>query len=119
MSATSSLTGSLEIDQIISSLTIPQLNRMISFIRDWNAASRTSFIAQILLHSILQLRSIEEIKAATNFKADKQNDKVPEAGEVEPLEALIPFTERNYDKVQRLLDNSYLLDYVSIETMLI
>ncbi len=48
-----SITGLASVDSIISTLPSAQLIQLLTYIRDWNTSTRTSPIAQTLLHAIL------------------------------------------------------------------
>lgn len=58
-----SLTGKLEVDQVLSSLSDSQLWSLLRRLRDWNANGRTHHIAQRVLYALLRLFPKERILA--------------------------------------------------------
>ncbi|WVF70856.1 hypothetical protein IAT40_005650 [Kwoniella sp. CBS 6097] len=137
--AEGSIIGSLEVDEVLRTLPGLDLVRLLKFVRDWNANARTSPIAQLVLHTILKLRSAEDILAAfdsagkvPSLTADGDDETV-EADTEEPaekkkltkaekiaapistkelLDGLIPYSERHFTRVDKLVQESYMLDYV-------
>jgi U3 small nucleolar RNA-associated protein 13 len=127
-------TGSPEIDEIIRTLPGSDLVRLLKFVRDWNANARTSPVAQGILHAILRLRTPEDIIAAFDSASRVPIESVDEEedpgegtrkkkfgkgnvniGIGEMLEGLIPYSERHYSRLERLVQDSYVLDYVVSE----
>ncbi|TYJ52882.1 hypothetical protein B9479_006517 [Cryptococcus floricola] len=133
------LTGSKEIDQILETLPGVDLVRLLKFVRDWNANARTAPVAQIILYTVLKLRSAEDIleafesanKIPTRADDDDDEDVEIEDADAEKkkkkkarpdlaapisikdlLEGLIPYSERHFNRVDKLVQESYMLDYV-------
>ena len=122
------ITGNAAVDQVIRTLPLPELGKLIRHIRDWNSTSKTSGIAQTALHAILKLRRAEDVRAA--FVATPHNNLPPlEFGEEamppptqkaakagdglrEVVEALIPYTERHLARTERMVQDSYVLDFL-------
>jgi U3 small nucleolar RNA-associated protein 13 len=129
-------TGSHEVDQVIKTLPGVDLVRLFKHIRDWNARAKTSVVAQAILHAILRLRTPDDIMAAFESmtrKADQEEDAEGEGegegaegeeGQVkekkkqpavlgmrELLDGLIPYSERHFARVDKLVQESYMLDY--------
>ena len=127
-----SITGSLEVDQVIKTLPGIDLVRLLRHVRDWNARAKTSPIAQIILHAILRLRTPDDILAAFDSASKTPGDapseepiedeetkpkaKAPAAANIrELLDALLPYSERHFARVDRLMQDSYMLDYALSE----
>lgn len=124
----SSLAGSPEVDEIIRTLPAHELVRLLKHVRDWNTNARTSAVAQGILHAVLRLRSAEEILQAFERPAglavieERELDAVDEAlktksalkemGVRELLDGLIPYSERHFARMDRLVQESYMLDYL-------
>jgi U3 small nucleolar RNA-associated protein 13 len=121
------ITGNAAVDQVIRTLPLPELGRLLRHIRDWNATSRTSGIAQTVLHAVLKLRRAEDVRAAfvvpsnINFPPLEPNDgatpptqKAAKAGDGlrDVVEALIPYTERQLARTERMVQDSYVLDFL-------
>ena len=124
----SSITGSLEVDEIVRTLPPNELVRLLKHVRDWNTNARTSAVAQAILHAILRLRSPEEIleafekpagpAAVAEMEVDddgeiaKPKSAAKEMGVRELLDGLIPYSERHFARMDRLVQESYMLDYL-------
>lgn len=110
--SSSTYTGSVEVDEVIRTLSGLDLARLLKHVRDWNVNARTSPIAQRVLHAILRLRSPEEIiKAYDSVQPDVEKRKEV-TGLREVLDGLIPYSERHFARIDRLVQDSYVLDYV-------
>jgi U3 small nucleolar RNA-associated protein 13 len=124
---TQTITGNAAVDQVIHTLPLPELGRLLRYVRDWNSTSKTSGIAQTVLHAILKLRHAEDVRAA--FAATSNNnlpflepnaDAMPPTqnavkardGLREVVEALIPYTERHLARTERMVQDSYVLDFL-------
>lgn len=136
------ITGSKEIDEIMKTLPGIELVRLLKFVRDWNANAKMAPVAQVILHAIFKLRSAEDILAAfeqanrlpkrsEEEEEDEDEDEEKEEGEEKKkkkkkerpslgapisikdlLEGLIPYSERHFNRVDKLVQESYMLDYV-------
>ena len=133
-SSLTAITGSDEVDQVISSLSGTDLVRLFKFVRDWNSNARTSSVAQRVLHAILKLRTPEDLLAAFENKAPEELAADPEADmdvdkeeatneqpkkRKEPpvsfkdlLDGLIPYSQRHFTRIDKLVQESYMLDYI-------
>jgi U3 small nucleolar RNA-associated protein 13 len=124
----SSITGNPAVDEVVRTLPQNELLKLIRHVRDWNATARTSTVAQLVLHAIVKLRPASDIQAA--FGPQKQNLTPEEDAEGsgkldvetkqgdglrEVLDALIPYTERHLARTDRLVQDSYILDFLLSE----
>ena len=132
-----SLSGSIEVDQVLRTLPPLDLVRLLKMIRDWNTNARTSPIAQSVLSVILHLRTAEDLVAS--FEKAKQvpdllneaiatdgNGELSSGGGViekkvkietmpsflELMDGLIPYSERHFGRLDKLVQESYMLDYI-------
>ena len=101
-----SITGLATVDDILRDLPRSQLAQLLVYVRDWNTSARTSPIAQLVLHAIVRqwdaesiLDAIEDARASLQVSA------------VALLEGLVPYTERHYARVDRMLVESAMLEY--------
>ncbi|KAG8696888.1 U3 small nucleolar RNA-associated protein 13 [Ceratobasidium sp. 394] len=122
------ITGSASVDATLATLSGPDLARLLGHIRTWNASARTSAVAQTILHAILRLRTAEDIIAAftkndnpeTDGLATELNSQIQLGSKKgkEPLDlralldGLIPYTERHLARAERLVQDSFVVDYV-------
>jgi U3 small nucleolar RNA-associated protein 13 len=110
-----SFTGSPAVDEVIRTMSAEDLATLIKFIRDWNSNAKTSEIAQEILHAIMKLRSAEEIMEtfrpqATLTGAEQTTDTT--GGLKEIVDGLIPYTERHLARMERLIQESYVVDFL-------
>ena len=105
----SSVTGSAEVDQVLKELASADLVRLLRYVRDWNTRVSSAAVAQRVLHAIVKLRSAEDISHA--FEGISTGDE-GNNGLHELVEGLIPYTERHLTRMERLVQESYVVDYV-------
>ncbi|CAO1623246.1 unnamed protein product [Sympodiomycopsis kandeliae] len=118
-----SLTGLASVDKALSTLPLSHLRLLFNYIRTWNSSSRTSPIAQSILHCILRSYSSEDIMKAFDPKTSsstsvedliqgknkKTKGKQPTLSEI--LEALIPYSERHFARAERMTVEASILAY--------
>ena len=115
---TSSLTGHPSVDQVIRALPGSDLSRLLRYVRDWNAKAKTSGVAQGVLHAIVKLRSADDVTQAFGDEAGDSMIMKGSSGKVggtplkELVDALIPYTERHLSRMERLVQESYVVDYI-------
>jgi U3 small nucleolar RNA-associated protein 13 len=135
-----SLTGSAAVDAVIATLRDPELVRLLMHVRDWNTTARTSEIAQGVLHAVLKLRTAEDITRAFQARSATADDaELDHAGDQnaeenaldadavgrkkaaapvslkELIDGLLPYTERHLARADKLVQDSYVVDYVLSE----
>ncbi|KAI0274797.1 WD40 repeat-like protein [Gloeopeniophorella convolvens] len=104
----SGVTGSVDVDKVLQTLAPVDLIRLLRYVRDWNTRISSAAIAQRVLHAIVKLRAADEITRAFEGIAVSEEG----AGLHDILEALIPYTERHLARMERLVQESYVVDYV-------
>ncbi|RHZ70853.1 hypothetical protein Glove_265g17 [Diversispora epigaea] len=92
-----SITGSKKIDDIITSLSKENLEQMLKYIRDWNTNAKHSRTAQTVLNVILKNYSSQDLLEISDIK--------------ELLDGMLPYAERHYQRLDRMLTDSYIIDY--------
>lgn len=112
-------TNDMEIYDIIRSLPSNELATLLRHVREWNATAKTSVVAQTILHAVFKLRSLDDISEAFNPRGKfLQLDGTPVgptasvASLNELVYSLIPYTERHLARLNRLVQDSYILDYI-------
>lgn len=110
-----SFTGSPAVDEVIRTMSAEELITLIKFIRDWNSNAKTSGIAQEILYAVVKLRSAEEIMGM--FKpqvvlAGTEQFTDTTGGLKEIVDGLIPYTERHLARMERLIQESYVVDFL-------
>lgn len=132
-----SLTGSTNVDAVIKALTPVDLRQLLFYIKDWNTVSRTSEIAQSVLHAMLKLHSAEkvlecldppkkteeereaELNAMDEDEDEEDKDKKVKkprkkielkAGDI--LAALLPYTERHMTRADKMVRESFIVEHL-------
>lgn len=98
-----SLSGVKAVDEVIANLGDEQLAALLLRLRDWNANAKTSLVAQRVLWTIF--RSYPP-KRLMNLKVPGQKANLKEV-----LDALRVYTERHYQRLEDLVDESFVVDY--------
>lgn len=139
-----SITGSAAVDQVIATLRPHELVRLLTHVRDWNTTARTSIVAQSVLHAVLKLRTAEDIMSAFESRPVDHDDEDEEDNEhndgdddnaqpiqkvakwgrkkapppvnlKELIDGLLPYTERHLARADKLVQDSYVVDYILSE----
>ncbi|KAJ2935352.1 hypothetical protein H1R20_g1742, partial [Candolleomyces eurysporus] len=124
-----SASGIKLLDRIIEALDGGDLVKLLSYVRAWNTQAKTSAVAQTIIFAIVKLRSADSVIQA--FKESVVEKKIAEdaddaegtkpasdSGETalkEMVEALIPYTERHMSRMGRLLQESYVVDFILLQ----
>nr|KMM72180.1 F-box/WD repeat-containing protein 7 [Coccidioides posadasii RMSCC 3488] len=108
------LTGNPDIDTVIQSLSLDHLYLLLLRIRDWNTNARTSRVSQRLLFALFKSyppSTFVELASRPNpMPARGKGAKEAELKDI--LHALSAYTERHYKRVEELVDESYLVEWV-------
>ncbi|RLN95089.1 hypothetical protein BBJ28_00000119 [Nothophytophthora sp. Chile5] len=87
---------------VVLSLEDAQLATLLEWVRDWNTNARHSAVCQVLVSTMLRELPPSRLKALD--------------GASKTVEALIAYSERHFQRIDRMLQKSYLVDF-SIVTM--
>jgi len=110
-----SITGNLQVDDTISTLTSEELHNLLCHVRSWNASTRTSEIAQRVLYAILKLRhhgDLGELGKAVETQETQNVDLRQRLAIQDLVDGLIPYTERHLHRLDRLVQESYVIDLI-------
>ncbi|KAJ7040343.1 U3 small nucleolar RNA-associated protein [Mycena alexandri] len=128
-----SITGHPSVDEVIRTLGGSDLAKLLRYVRDWNAMAKTSIVAQGVLFAIVKLRAAEDVMQAFSDEVheialgevgfgdeDEGGGKGKARGAAgaggtalkEMVDGLIPYTERHLARMERLVQESYMVDYV-------
>jgi U3 small nucleolar RNA-associated protein 13 len=125
----SSITGHPAVDEVIRTLAGSDLARLLRYVRDWNANAKTSAIAQNVLYAVVKLRPADDVAEAFGEEADgfsvragggfgegpNKGSRVGGTALRELVDALIPYTERHLSRMEKLVQDSYVVDYILSE----
>jgi U3 small nucleolar RNA-associated protein 13 len=106
--------GHPAVDQVIQGLSEPDLAKLLLHIRSWNTQAKSSEVAQKVLFAIIKLRSVEDVMRAFNHDSALTIEAGPkhQGGLKDLLDALIPYTERHLARMEKLVQDSYVVDYI-------
>ncbi|KAJ7103263.1 U3 small nucleolar RNA-associated protein [Mycena belliarum] len=115
-----SITGHPSVDEVIRTLGGSDLAKLLRYVRDWNAVAKTSIVAQGVLFAIMKLRSADDVMQAFGdemretalIEGDGTSKGAGGTGLKEMVDGLIPYTERHLARMERLVQESYMVDYV-------
>ncbi|XP_061191404.1 transducin beta-like protein 3 [Saccostrea echinata] len=89
--------GKTELETTLQKLRLDQIDSVLRFASEWNTNSRHCHEAQFVLHTVLRTYPPEEILKFSNIKST--------------MEALIPYTERHFQRMNRLLQQAMFLEF--------
>lgn len=89
-----------DLSTILLELTDDQLNQLMLWIRDWNTNAKTSSVAQQLLTAMLGSFPPSKVKSL-----DKSHG---------TLRGLLAYSDRHFNRLDKLVRNSYLVDYTIV-----
>lgn len=98
-----SITGLKQVDETIAGLESKSLLKFMGRLRDWNTNARTSAIAQSSLHVILKHHEAATLVKLPGIKA--------------LIDALLPYTDRHYARIDEFLSDSSVVEY-AVDQML-
>ncbi|CAH0477034.1 unnamed protein product [Peronospora belbahrii] len=82
---------------VVHSLEDEKLTTLMEWLRDWNTNARNSSVCQVLLSTILRELPPSRLKSLD--------------GVAKTVEALIAYSERHFQRIDRMLQQSYLVDF--------
>ncbi|XP_054807359.1 protein TORMOZ EMBRYO DEFECTIVE [Prosopis cineraria] len=85
------------IDRALKALEKEELRILFEYIREWNTKPKLCYVSQFVLYRV--------------FNIFPPTDIVQMKGIRELLEGLIPYTQRHYSRIDRLIRGTFLLDY--------
>jgi U3 small nucleolar RNA-associated protein 13 len=103
--------------EVFKGLESGDIFRLLEYIRDWNAKSRDSDVAQATLNILFKTHSLADIMKASPASTGMEDEdstrrKGPQTTITELIEALLPYTERHYARADRLEQESAFLDFI-------
>ncbi|KAN0089785.1 WD40 repeat-like protein [Hyaloscypha variabilis] len=104
-----SLCGVKAVDEVLASLSDDQIFLLLLRIRDWNTNNRTSAVAQRILWTLVRSYAASKL---TNLRVRGARD---QKSLKEVLDALKVYTDKNYKRLEELIDESYLVEYTLSE----
>ncbi|KAN0075720.1 WD40-repeat-containing domain protein [Elaphomyces granulatus] len=110
-----SLTGNPEIDTVLQSLDRENLYTLLLRVRDWNTNARTAKVAQRILYSLVRSyppSTFVELATDPSLTRRGSNKGSRGPGMKEVLDALAVYTDRHYRRIDELVDESYLVEWV-------
>jgi U3 small nucleolar RNA-associated protein 13 len=104
-----SLCGVKAVDEVLASLSDEQIFLLLLRLRDWNTNNRTSVVAQRILWTLVKSYPASKLSSLRVRGARDQKSLK------EVFDALKVYTEKNYKRLEELIDESYLVEYTLAE----
>lgn len=92
-----SVNGRSIVHRTLAKLREDQLSSLMKYMSDWNTNAKHSYASQAVLNILLKLKQPDELMKFANIK--------------ETVEALLPYSERHYERMKRLVQQSTFVDY--------
>ncbi|GBF59685.1 U3 small nucleolar RNA-associated protein [Trichophyton mentagrophytes] len=108
------LTGNADIDAVLKTLDDELLYILLIRLRDWNTNARTARVSQRILYALFRSYPSSTFIELADRKNVLPNDgkSGKSAAMKDILEALAVYTERHYRRIEELVDESYLVEWV-------
>lgn len=97
-----SVSGLKAVDDVIRALSDEQLYALLLRLRDWNTNAKTAAIAQRILAVVIRNHPAERLA----------NLQQRNGGLNDMLQALMTYTDRHYKRIEELIEESYLVDFI-------
>lgn len=110
-----SVSGNDALDEVLRTLSSPDLSLLARYIRDWNTNAKTSGVAQSVLYAILKLRPAEDVLEAFGYNSPEGTSRptgTTSSSLKDTVDGLIPYTRRHLARLDRLVQESFVVDYV-------
>jgi U3 small nucleolar RNA-associated protein 13 len=104
--------GSAAVDDVIAGLADEQLLQLLAHVRAWNAGARNAVVAQRVLRAVVARHGVERLAGlkAAGSSADGGAARHVRIGEL--VDGLRAHSERHFERVVALWDESFLVDYL-------
>lgn len=96
---------SLRLDPYVSALSDEQVDKLLRYLKDWVSNSRHCYSSQVLMNCLLRVIKVDRL--------------VKHPGLKESLNALISYSERHFQRLDRLQQATYMLDYFTSQISLL
>ncbi|KAF8445679.1 U3 small nucleolar RNA-associated protein [Boletus edulis BED1] len=108
------VSGKDALDEVLRTLSSPDLSVLVRYIRDWNTNAKTSGVAQSVLYTILRLRPAEEVLEAFDYSSPEgtRHPIGTTSSLKDIIDGLIPYTQRHLARLDRLVQESFVVDYM-------
>lgn len=110
-----SVSGNPALDEVLRTLSSPDLSLLVRYIRNWNTNAKTSGVAQSVLYAILRLRPAEDVLEAFGYNSPEETRQpigTTSSSLKDIVDGLIPYTQRHLARLDRLVQESFVVDYI-------
>lgn len=101
------ITGNPDVDAVLKTLPPTEFVKLLKHIRTWNSTATNSSVAQVVLYALLKYRPSEDLPEAYKNEATANTASLNEI-----VQGLIPYTERHLTRTDRLMQESFVVDYI-------
>ncbi|ODH34002.1 hypothetical protein ACO22_03225 [Paracoccidioides brasiliensis] len=114
-----SLTGNPDIDTVLQSLDKDNLYSLLLRVRDWNTNAKTAPVAQRIIYALSKSYPLSTFvdlashrRAPPSGAAAGGRNKYKAQSMKDILDTLVAYTERHYKRIEELVDESYLAEWI-------
>ena len=93
--------GEMKLREALAAMDDADTGLCLQFARDWNTTAQHSLTAQRLMYNLLKVRPVTQLLATPKLQP--------------LLEALLPYTERHFERLDRLIQGTHLLAFTLAE----
>eukprot|EP00900_Chrysochromulina_parva_P010108 jgi/Chrpa1/19099/Chrysochromulina_OHIO_Genome00005980-RA len=93
--------GEMKLREALAAMDDADTSTCLQFARDWNTTAQHSLTAQRLVYNLLKVRPVTQLLATPKLQP--------------LLEALLPYTERHFERLDRLVQGTHLLAFTLAE----
>ena len=86
-------------DKYVKTWSDDRISRIVDYLKDWNTNSRHSFLSQCLINTLIRVVKVDRLSKIKDV--------------VLALPGLLAYTERHFQRLDRLHEATYLLEYMS------
>lgn len=92
-------------DADAAALNEDAVEKLLSYLVDWNANARHCYVSQALLSSLLRVMGVQRLCSVKGWRR--------------AVDALLAFTDRHFQRIDRLAQASFVLEYMASQMSLI
>lgn len=87
-----------KLDKYVSKWSDTDIEKIVTYLKDWNTNAKNSYVCTLVLDSLFQTQGYERLMS------------LPEL--VGSLAAIISYSERHYQRMNKLHQSTYITDYI-------
>lgn len=88
-----------KLDKYVAALDEEQLTKVVNYLSEWNTNSKHGFVSQMLISSLLRVVRVDRLQGLRPI--------------LEKCAGLLAYSERHFNRIDRLYQATYLIDYIA------